>query len=35
MTALINVLRQKKKKLGLASICLGGGGGMSMVVKAL
>lgn len=35
LITLIHALKQKKKKLGLASICLGGGGSMSMAIEAL
>lgn len=35
MVTLIHALRQKKKVLGLASLCLGGGGAMSMAIKTV
>ncbi|MFQ5965843.1 MAG: thiolase family protein [Candidatus Scalinduaceae bacterium] len=35
LVTLIHSLRQKKKKLGLATLCLGGGGAMSMAIEAL
>lgn len=35
LTTLIHALRHRGKKLGLATICLGGGGSMSMAVRAL
>ncbi len=34
LVTLIHALRRKKKVLGLATLCLGGGGGMSMAIKA-
>lgn len=34
LVTLIHALKQKKKKLGLATLCLGGGG-MSMAIRAL
>lgn len=33
LVTLIHALRQRKKRLGLAALCLGGGGGMSMAIK--
>ncbi|MGR3317246.1 MAG: acetyl-CoA C-acyltransferase, partial [Candidatus Anammoxibacter sp.] len=33
LVTLIHALRQRKGKLGLAALCLGGGGGMCMAVK--
>lgn len=33
LVTLIHALRSRKKELGLATICLGGGGGMSMAIK--
>lgn len=35
LVTLINALRQRGGRLGLATICLGGGGAMSMAVRAL
>ena len=35
LVTLIHALRNRKKKWGLATICLGGGGGMSMAIKAI
>jgi len=35
LTTLVHGLRKRKKELGLATICLGGGGAMSMAVKAM
>lgn len=34
LTTLVHALRNRKKRLGLATICLGGGGAMSMAIKA-
>ena len=34
MVTLIHALRNKGKKTGLAALCLGGGGAMSMAVEA-
>ncbi|MBI5559839.1 MAG: acetyl-CoA C-acyltransferase [Deltaproteobacteria bacterium] len=33
LTTLVHALRNRKKSLGLATICLGGGGAMSMAIK--
>lgn len=33
LITLIHALKQRKKELGLATICLGGGGGMSMAIQ--
>lgn len=35
IVTLVHALRKRKKVLGLATICLGGGGAMSMAIKAL
>ena len=35
LVTLIHALRNRKKRLGLATLCLGGGGAMSMAVKAV
>jgi len=35
LVTLIHSLRQRKKKTGLATLCLGGGGAMSIAIKAL
>ncbi len=35
LVTLIHSLRQRKMKLGLATLCLGGGGAMSMAIEAL
>lgn len=35
LVTLIHALKQRRKTLGLASICLGGGGGMSMIIEVL
>ena len=35
LVTLIHALRQRKKKSGLATLCLGGGGAMSMAIEAL
>ena len=35
LTTLIHALRARRKKLGLASICIGGGEGTAMIVEAL
>ena len=35
LVTLIHSLRQRKKKSGLATLCLGGGGAMSIAIKAL
>lgn len=35
LTTLIHALRNRRKRLGLATLCLGGGGAMSMAVRAL
>ncbi|MGR3300944.1 MAG: thiolase family protein [Candidatus Scalindua sp.] len=35
LVTLIHSLRQRKKKSGLATLCLGGGGAMSMAIEAL
>ena len=35
LVTLIHSLRQRKKELGLAALCLGGGGAMSIAIKAL
>ena len=35
LTTLVHGLRHRKKELGLATICLGGGGAMSMAVRAM
>ncbi|HTP64297.1 MAG TPA: thiolase family protein, partial [Geobacteraceae bacterium] len=35
VVTLIHALRNRKKRLGLATLCLGGGGGMAMAVRAL
>lgn len=35
LVTLIHALRNRKKDLGLATLCLGGGGAMSMAVRAL
>jgi len=35
LVTLIHSLRQRKKKSGLANLCLGGGGAMSMAIEAL
>ncbi len=34
LVTLIHALRNRKKELGLATLCLGGGGAMSMAVRA-
>lgn len=35
LVTLINALRNRKKKLGLATLCLGGGGAYTMAIRAL
>lgn len=35
LTTLVHSLKNRKKELGLATICLGGGGAMSMAVRAM
>lgn len=35
LTTLVHALRNRKKELGLATICLGGGGAMSMAVRTI
>jgi acetyl-CoA C-acetyltransferase len=35
LVTLIHSLRQRKMKSGLATLCLGGGGAMSMAIEAL
>ena len=35
LVTLIHALKEKKKNMGLAALCLGGGGGMSMAIKLL
>ncbi len=35
LVTLIHALRQREKQLGLATLCLGGGGGMAMAVRAI
>jgi acetyl-CoA C-acetyltransferase len=35
LVTLIHALRQRGKKLGLATLCLGGGGGMAMAVRTI
>ncbi len=35
LVTLVHSLKKKKKDMGLAALCLGGGGGMSMAVKLL
>lgn len=35
LTTLVHALRNRGKKLGLATICLGGGGAMSMAIRAM
>jgi len=35
LATLVHALKKRKKELGLATICLGGGGAMSMAIKAV